>query len=345
MKKTMIAALVAIITSAVLISGCAPSGGDGDVVNVYSSRHYDTDDALYAEFTEATGIRVNLVKGSADELIERLRTEGTDTEADVFMTADVGRLHRAKTLDLLQPADSAVLSESIPAHLRDDEGHWFGLTMRARVIVYAKDRVDPASISTYADLTDAKWQGRVLTRSSDSVYNQTLLSSFIELLGEDAARTWAEGIVGNLAREPIGGDRDQAKAVASGEGDVAIMNTYYLGLMMHSSDPEDVKVAESVGVIFPDQNGAGTHINVSGAGVVKGSRNADNARRFLEFLASERAQRQFAETNFEYPVLEGVESAEYLRNLGDFKAQTMSLSRLGELNETATRLFTEAGWR
>lgn len=345
--------IMAVAASAAVISGCAargeavtvPTQPVEKVVNLYTDRHYDSDDAIYAAFTEETGIKVNIVKGKSDELIERLKTEGEDTEADLFITADVGRLYRAQEAGLLQMTDSSVLESNIPENLREPEGYWFGLTKRARVIVYAKDRVDVSELSTYEALTDAKWKGRLLVRGSDSVYNQTLVASLIELEGSEKAKEWAEGVVANLARDPKGGDRDQAKAIAAGEGDIAIMNTYYLGLMLTSSDPEEVKVAEGLGVFFPDQDGNGTHINISGGGVVKGANNADNAVKLLEFLSGAKAQSSYAQTNFEFPVLEGAESSEFLISLGEFKAQEISLSSLGAANAEAVRILTEAGWK
>lgn len=354
-NKTKLAIMATALT--LFLTGCAPApapvtspeGTDApasqQVVNLYTDRHYDSDDALYQSFTEETGILVNVVKGKSDELIERLKTEGADTEADLFITADVGRLYRAKAAGLLQPVQSDLLSANIPENLRDPDGTWYGLTQRARVIVYAKDRVNPASLSTYEALTDEVWKGRILVRSAESVYNQTLMAAMIETLGEEAAKAWAQGIVQNMARDPKGGDRDQAKAVVAGEGDIAIMNTYYLGLMLHGSDPEERKVAESLGVFFPNQETGGTHINVSGGGIVSGSKNGDNALKLLEFLASEKAQTAYAQANFEYPVLSGVPVADFLKDLGEFKAQTLSLSRLGELNAEAVRLLTEAGWK
>ncbi|MBW8381150.1 MAG: extracellular solute-binding protein [Youngiibacter sp.] len=287
--------IMAVAASATVISGCAARGEAvtvpaEKVVNLYTDRHYDSDDAIYAAFTEETGIKVNVVKGKSDELIERLKTEGEDTEADLFITADVGRLYRAQESGLLQATESKVLEANIPDNLREPEGYWFGLTKRARVIVYARDRVDESELSTYEDLTDPKWKGRLLVRGADSVYNQTLVASLIELEGAEKAKEWAEGIVANLARDPKGGDRDQAKAIAAGEGDIAIMNTYYLGLMLTSTDPEEVKVAEGLGVFFPDQEGNGTHINISGCGVVKGANNSDNSVKILEFLSGEKAQ-------------------------------------------------------
>ncbi|RFU64622.1 Fe(3+) ABC transporter substrate-binding protein [Bacillus sp. V59.32b] len=318
---------------------------DKGVVNLYTSRHYEADDEIYAAFTKETGIKVNVVKGEENELIERLSREGAATEADLFMTSDAGRLHWAKDKNLLQRADSKTLAANIPENLRDKDNQWFGLTKRARVIVYSKDRVKPSELSTYEDLTDAKWKGKVLVRPSENVYNQSLLASFITLNGEDKAKEWAKGIVGNMARDPQGGDRDQAKAIVAGEGDVAIMNTYYVGVMANSEDPEEVKVAEKVGVFFPNQETDGTHINVSGAGLTKHAKNKENAIKLMEFLSAEESQGKFAEANFEYPVNPNVEPSELLKSWGDFKAQELNLSELGENNAAAVKLLNEVGWK
>src|SRR5690606_20425610 len=246
---------------------------------------------------------------------------------------------------LLRPIRSEVLEESIPASLRDPEGHWFGLTVRARVIVYDTSRVDPSELSTYEDLADPRWRGRVLVRSSGNVYNQSLLASLIASSGEEATERWASGIVANMARQPSGSDTDQAKAVAAGVGDVAVVNTYYVARLKNSSDPEDRRVGERLGVFFPNQDGRGAHINVSGAGVTASSKNVDNAVRLLEFLASEEAQRLFSEANFEYPANPRVEPAEILRAWGEFRADTLNLARLGELNAPAVKIFDRVGWR
>lgn len=316
-----------------------------NVVNLYTDRHYDSDEKLYSTFTQETGIKVNIVKGKSDELIERLKTEGADTEADLFITADAARLHSAKVNSLLQPVNSPVLNGNIPENLRDKENYWFGLTKRARVIVYAKDRVNPSELSTYADLTNPKWKGKILVRGADSVYNRSLIASFIETMGEENAKKWAAGIVANMARTPKGGDRDQAKAIAAGEGDIAIMNTYYFGLMLNSNDPEERKVAEKLAVFFPDQNGKGAHINVSGAGVVKSAKNKENAIKLLEFLSGEKAQKAYAEANYEYPVLKGVSPSELLHSWGSFKEQSVNLSILGENSEKAVKILNEVGWK
>lgn len=314
-------------------------------VNLYTARHYDVDDELYAKFEEETGIKVNVIKGEADELLERIKREGDATQADLFLTADAGRLHRAKADDLLQPVSSDLLDEQIPANFQDSDQMWYGLTKRARVIIYDKETVQPEELSTYEALTEDKWNGRVLIRGSENVYNQSLLASFIEINGEEQAKEWAAGMVNNFARDPEGGDRDQAKAIAAGVGDVAIMNSYYFGQMLNSEDPEEVKVAESLGIFFPNQDTTGTHTNVSGAGVVKASKNQENAVKLLEFLSAPEAQETFASANYEYPVNETVEPSELLASWGDFKEQDIPLSVLGENNSKAILIFNEVGWK
>ncbi|WP_053360623.1 Fe(3+) ABC transporter substrate-binding protein [Bacillus sp. FJAT-27251] len=318
---------------------------DPGVVNLYTGRHYDTDDQLYKTFTEQTGIKVNVIKGEEDELIERLAREGEATQGDLFFAADAGRLHWAKEKGIFQAVESEVLDKNIPETLRDKDNEWYAMTKRARVIVYAKDRVKPEELSTYEDLTSDKWKGKVLIRSSENVYNQSLLASFMELNGEEAAKEWAEGIVANMARDPKGGDTDQLKAVVAGEGDVAVMNTYYVGRLQNSTNPEEVKLADQVGVFFPNQETTGTHINISGIGVTKHAKNKENAIKFMEFLSSEEAQKLFAEGNNEYPANPDVEASELLKSWGDFKEQDIHLNILGERNADAVKIFNEVGWK
>lgn len=323
----------------------AEAGADPGVVNVYSHRHYDIDRQLFDRFTEQTGIRVNVVTASADELLTRLQTEGASSPADVLVTVDAGRLHRAKERGLLQAVESEVLERNVPAEYRDPDGFWYGLTKRARVIVYAKDRVNPADVATLASLTDTRWRGKVLVRSSENVYNQSQLAALIAHEGEAAAQAWAEGIVRNMARSPAGGDTDQVKAVAAGVGDVAMSNTYYVAKLATSSDAEEQRIYERVGVVFPDQSGRGTHINVSGAGVTAHAPNRANAIRLIEFLSEDEAQRLYAEGNQEYPVKPGIAMSQVLQGWGEFRADTLSLSRLGELNGQTVVIFDRARWR
>lgn len=314
-------------------------------VNIYTDRHYDTDQALYDTFTKETGIKVNVVKASADELINRLELEGEDTEADLLVVADAGRLYRAKEKGLLQPTSSETLEQNIPENLQDEDNQWFGLTVRARVIVYANDRVSEDELSTYEDLTDPKWNGKILVRSSSNIYNQSLLASLIAINGEEQAREWAQGVVANMARTPEGNDRDQAKAVAAGIGDLAIMNTYYVGKLLNSSNSEEVLVGEKVSVFFPNQETTGTHINVSGAGVTKNANNTGNALQLLEYLSGTKAQKQYAEANYEYPTNPNVEASELLQSWGDFNRQEINLAKLGEYNEEAVVIFNEVDWK
>ena len=313
-------------------------------VMLYTHRHYEADDALFAEFTKKTGIKVNVVKSGADQLMERLKQEGDRTPADLLMTADAGRLHRAKSMDLLQPVTSEVLTAAIPNALRDPEGHWFGFTSRARVIVYAKDRVKPSELSTYEALADKQWRGRVLARSSSNVYNQSLLASIIAAHGEAKASEWASAVRKNMARAPQGSDRDQMRAVAAGLADVAIVNTYYVGLLVNSAEAKDREVASKIGVFFPNQSDRGSHINVSGAGVVKAAKHKENAIKLLEFLASKEAQASFPVTTYEYPVSKDVPWSDLLKSWGEFKPDSLSLARLGELNKAAVKVFNRAGW-
>lgn len=318
---------------------------ESGVVNLYTSRHYESDVELYKIFEEQTGIKVNVVEGKGDELMERLNVEGESTEADLFFTADAGNLHVAKESGLLQSVESDVIEKNIPEKLRDVDNTWFGMAKRARVLVYAKDRVDPSDLSTYEAMAQPEWKGKVVARPSENMYNISLLSSFIEVMGEDAAKEWAQGFADNMARDPQGNDRDQAKAVAAGEADVALMNTYYIGLMANSEDPEEVKVAEKVGVFFPNQETTGTHINVSAIAVTKHAKNVENAVKFIEFLSSEEAQGKFAEVNYEYPANPNVEPSELLKSWGDFKEQDINLSVLGENQQQAIRIFNEVGWK
>jgi len=323
--------------------GCEAS--DAPVVNVYSHRHYDADQLLFDRFQELTGIEVRVVTATADELITRLEREGAASPADVLITVDAGRLHRAKERGLLRPVTSPVLSEAIPANLRDPEGYWFGLTQRARILVYAPDRVSAEELSTYENLADPSWEGRVLVRSSDNIYNQSLLASIVAADGPEVAEAWARGVVENLARPPQGADTDLVLDVASGIGDVAIVNTYYFGRLLRDPDPAVRELAETVRVFFPNQNDRGAHVNVSGAGVTASAPNPENAVRLLEFLVSEEAQRVFAEVIFEYPVRADVPWAPTLTEWGEFRADTLNLRRLGELNAEAVMIFDRAGWR
>jgi iron(III) transport system substrate-binding protein len=314
-------------------------------VNIYSHRHYDTDKQLFKAFEQQTGIKVNIVTAKADELINKIEKEGKNSPADILITSDAGRLHLAQEAGLLQTVDSKILNEIIPENLRQKDGYWFALTKRARVIVYNKDKIKPEELSTYESLTSENFHKKVLVRQSDNIYNQSLLASMIANYGEEKAKAWAKGIVNNFAREPKGSDRDQMKAVAAGLGDVAIVNTYYLGKLLNSNKVSEVAVGKKMGIVFPNQNSNGTHINISGAGVIKYSKNKQNAIKLLEFLVSPQAQKLFAEANYEYPVNANVQPSLLIQSWGKFKEDTLPLEELGKNNAKAVKIFNEVGWK
>ena len=312
----------------------------GGQVNIYSSRHYNTDDELYDGFTEQTGIKVNLIEGKADELIERIKSEGANSPADILITVDAGRLWRAQQADIFAPVESEVLTKNIPAHLRDPNNLWFGYSKRARVIIYNKDRVDPTQISTYEDLADPKWKGKLIVRSSGNIYNQSLVAGMIEEKGEQATAEWIKGIVANFARPPQGNDTSQIEDIAAGVGDVTIANTYYLA--RYEDNPE---VFDKVGIIFPNQEDRGSHVNISGAGLLKNAPNKDNAIAFLEYLASPKAQEFFALGNNEYPVVEGTPVDPVVDSFGEFTDDTTNVSSYGKNNAAAVKIMDLSGWK
>jgi iron(III) transport system substrate-binding protein len=315
------------------------------VVNLYTHRHYDTDKTIFANFEKETGIKVNVVKANADELIQKMESEGDQSPADVLITVDAGRLVRAKAKGLLQDANSETLINTIPQHLRDVDGNWFGLTKRARVIVYDKDKVKPEDLTTYEALTDAKWNKKVLIRSSGNIYNQSLMASIIANDGKEKAKEWAEGMVNNFARAPKGNDRDQVKAILAGEGELAVVNTYYLGKLLNSKDSLEVNAGKAVKIFFPNQEDRGTHINISGIGVAKYAPNKENAVKFIEYLVSKEVQEIFAKANYEYPVNKDAQVSDLLKSWGEFKEDSLPLSKLGELNKDAVILFDEVKWQ
>lgn len=318
---------------------------ENQAVNIYTHRHYKVDKKLFADFTTATGIQVNVVNASADELIQKMEMEGDKSPADVLITVDAGRLNRAKEKGLTKSIQSELLTSNIPPTFRDPQGHWFGLTYRARIIVYSKDRVDPATLNSYEGLTDPKWNGKLLIRSSGNIYNQSLMASIIHAHGIEGARSWAKGIVNNLARDPKGSDRDQVKAIASGVGDIAVVNSYYIGKLLNSKVKEEVNAGQMVGVFFPNQEDRGTHINISGAAVARYAPNEENAIKFIEFLSDSEAQSVFAEANYEYPVKQGIPVADLLMSWGNFRSDSINLSILGENNRDAVIIFDETGWK
>lgn len=334
---------LAMLLLAVLAWTPVPAVTAGEV-NIYSARQEALIKPLLDRFTARTGIKVNLVAGKPKALLQRLQSEGRNTPADLLLTVDVGNLNQAMAAGVFQPVRSTVMEEAVPAALRDPAGHWFGLSIRARVILYAKDRFDPAGIKTYADLADPALGQKVCIRSSGNVYNQSLVAAMISYQGVEATEAWVRGLMANLARPPQGGDRDQISAVAAGQCDLAVVNTYYLGGMLNGSSEQQATAAR-VGLIWPDQEGRGTHINVSGAGVTQYARNRDHAIRLLEFLVSEEAQSWYANVNYEFPVRAGVEVGETLAAWGKFKADDLNLAVLGENNSEGVRLMDRAGWR
>lgn len=315
------------------------------VVNLYSSRHYDTDRALYDGFTQQTGLRVRLIEANADQLLERIRAEGANSPADVLITVDAGRLARAQEAGVLAPARSTVLDSRIPAALRDPEGHWFGFSTRARVIMYAKEQGLPAGLARYEDLAKPEFRGMVSTRSSGNIYSIGWTASMLAANGEAATEEWARGIAANLSRPPAGGDTDQIRAVAAGQGRLAISNTYYLGNLARSQRAEERAIAERMAVLFPNQGDRGTHVNISGAGVVRTAPNREAAVAFLEYLSSPPAQALFADGNSEYPVVADAQPAAFLRGLGDFRRDPLNAARMAALSPEALRIMQRAGWR
>ena len=323
-------------------SGLAYADGS---VNVYSARHYDSDQAMYDAFTEQTGIEVNVLQGDSDQLIQRIKREGEASPADIMMTVDAGRLWRAEEEGIFAQVDSEVLNERLPESMRHPEGDWFGFSQRVRAIFYNPETIEPEQVDSYEKLADLSLKGKICIRSSNNIYNQSLLASMVEHHGEEGAEEWAQGVVDNMARDPEGGDRDQIKGVASGECDVAVANHYYYVRLLTSDDADEREAAESVQILFPNQDDRGAHVNVGGAGLVKGAPNHDNAVAFLEFLASDEAQELFAVGNHEFPVVEGVAVDEVLGSWGEFKKDEVNVSVLGENNPEAVKIFDRVGWR
>ncbi|MEM8548841.1 MAG: extracellular solute-binding protein [Pseudomonadota bacterium] len=313
-------------------------------LNLYSSRHYDTDERLYSDFEEATGITINRIEGNADELLARIEAEGANSPADIYLTVDTVRLSRAKKAGILSSVDSAVLEGSIPEYLQDEDNQWFGFSQRARILFYDKNDVENPPM-TYADLMSDEYEGQICIRSSTNVYSQNILASFIENYGEEYARTWAEKVYANFARQPSGGDTDQLRGIASGECDIAMSNTYYYARALRKGDStmtaEDL---ENIGWVFPDQNGNGAHMNISGAGIATNAPNRENAILFLEYLASEGAQEYFSAGNDEYPAVPGVGLSPSVASLGLFRQDTVDLSSFADHVETAQQIFNEVGW-
>ena len=337
------------ILAALLAAGLAiaPAAfGQDRVVNLYSARHYDTDEALYADFTRATGVKVNRIEAGDDQLLERIRNEGANSPADVLLIVDAARLSNAEQLGLFAPVGSRTLEQRIPREYRHPQGLWFGFSSRARVIVYDAKSVDPRDVQTYQDLAAPRNKGKVCTRPGSHPYMLSLVSAMIEHLGQPRAEAWAQGVVANFARPPRGGDTDQIRAVAAGECGIALTNSYYLVRLLRSKKPEDRTVAQAVGLVWPDQKGFGTHMNISGGGLMRNAPNRENAIRFLEYLASDAAQAYFANGNNEWPVVRSaMASNPELAALGDFKRDALDIAVLGRHLAAAQRIVDRVGWR
>ena len=333
--------LACIVIFFMAISGIS----SGAEVNVYSARGEDLIKPALDIFTEQTGIKVNLITESADALIRRIELEGANSPADVLLTVDAGRLFRAKEAGILASLKSPILTQRIPSAYRDPDNQWFGLSLRSRVIMFDKSRVSAEEISSYEDLADPKWKGEICIRSSGNIYNQSLLASLIEHHGEEATEVWAEGLVSNMARRPQGGDRDQIRAAVAGQCKLAVANTYYLAGMLNSDVNTDVEVAQKIGVLWPNQDDRGAHMNVSGAGLIKGSKNVEEARQLIEFLSDDYAQGWYSEVNNEYSVRADIPVSTTLQGFGPFKADQLNLEVLGKNNEAAVRLADRAGWQ
>jgi iron(III) transport system substrate-binding protein len=340
-RRTLAAALVAVLAALPLAAA-----GQETVLNLYTARHYSTDEALYANFTKQTGIKINRIEGGEDALFERIKAEGANSPADVFITVDIGRIWRADQAEVFAPVKSAVLEKRIPAAYRDPQDKWFGFSARARLIAYDKTMVKPGEIARYEDLADPRWKGKVCTRSSSHPYNLSLIASMVSHLGEAKAKAWVDGVKANLARDPKGGDTDQLRSVAAGECAIAIGNHYYYVRLMRSSKPDDRKVAERVGIVWPNQGDRGVHMNISGGGMLKHAPHKAAAVKFLEYLASDEAQAYFANGNNEWPAVPGVKLANpALESLGTFKTDALNVADLGRNQATAQKLADQAGWK
>lgn len=331
------------LAAVALVAGTCAASAEGEL-NLYSSRHYDTDERLYSDFTEATGITINRIEGKADELIARMQAEGANSPADVLLTVDTSRLKRAKDAGVLQSTDSDVLEKRIPANLQDDDNQWFGFSQRARIIFFDKNDVSEPPMD-YLSLADPKYKGMVCHRSSSNVYSQTLLASVIENHGQEAATAWAQGMVDNFARDPQGGDTDQLRGIISGECDISVANTYYFARAMRKDVSGVTADIDQIGWIFPAQEAEGAHMNLSGGGIAAHAPNHENAIAFLEYLSSDQAQKYFSAGNDEFPTVEGVELSESVQKLGTFKPDSVDLSAVAENIADAQKIFNTVGWK
>jgi len=331
----------------VLLSSCMPNTNKSKEINIYSQRHYDSDKMQYKKFEEKTGIKVNVTKAGADELIQRLKNEGDNSQADLFITVDVGKLWQASDMGLFQKFNDQKVFDNIDPQFLDKNGYWVPVTYRSRVVVYSNERVKKEDLSTYEDLANEKWRGRLLVRSSSNAYNQALMSSLVANLGPEAVTSWSEAVVKNFARDPKGSDRDQVKAIAAGQGDIAIVNSYYIGLLLASEKEEEINAGKAVSVFFPNQGDGerGAHINVSGIALAKNAPNKENAIELIKYLTSVEGQETYVNNSYEYSVNPNVKPDEIVQAWGEFKKDPVDLNMLGVKRDEAIRIFDKTGWK
>jgi len=331
----------------VILSSCMPNTNKSKEINIYSQRHYDSDKMQYKKFEEKTGIKVNVTKAGADELIQRLKNEGDNSQADLFITVDVGKLWQASDMGLFQKFNDQKVFNNIDPQFLDKNGYWVPVTYRSRVVVYSNQRVKKEDLSTYEDLANEKWRGRLLVRSSSNAYNQALMSSLVANLGPEAVTIWSEAVVKNFARDPKGSDRDQVKAIAAGQGDIAIVNSYYIGLLLASEKEEEINAGKAVSVFFPNQGDGerGSHINVSGIALAKNAPNKENAIELIKYLTSVEGQETYVNNSYEYSVNPNVKPDEIVQAWGEFKKDPVDLNMLGVKRDEAIRIFDKTGWK
>ena len=330
-----------------LMASCMPNNNKSKEINIYSQRHYDSDKMQYKKFEEKTGIKVNVTKAGADELIQRMKNEGDKSQADLFITVDVGKLWQASDMGLFQKFEDETVFDNIDPQFLDKNGYWVPVTYRSRVVVYSNERVNKEELSTYEDLANEKWRGRLLVRSSSNAYNQALMSSLVTNLGSDAVTSWSEAVVKNFARDPKGSDRDQVKAIAAGQGDIAIVNSYYIGLLLSSEKEEEINAGNAVSVFFPNQgkNDRGAHINVSGLALTKNAKNKENAIELIKYLTSVEGQETYVNNSYEYSVNPNVKPDDIVQAWGEFKKDPVDLNMLGIMRDEAIRIFDKTGWK
>ena len=335
------------ILFSLILGSCSSVNKNTNEINIYSQRHYNVDEIQYQNFEKLTGIKVNVTKANADELIQRMKNEGENSPADLFITVDVGKLWQGGEMGLFQKFQDESVFANIDPQLLDKNGYWVPVTYRSRVIVYSNERVEKNELSTYEDLSNEKWKGRLLVRSSSNAYNQALMSSLVENLGTENTTKWSEGVVSNFARDPKGSDRDQVKAIAAGQGDIAIVNSYYIGLLLSSLKDEEINAGNAVSVFFPNQadNERGAHINISGLALTKNAPNRENAIKLIQYLTSIEAQKTYVSNSYEYSVNPDVKPDEIVQSWGEFKKDPVDLNSLGTNRSEAIRIFDKTGWK